>query len=82
MAIVERAAANGLLSIAGAAHECHENAGRDGLPTASEADFEHFAKSYDNMKRWANRNGTNFTELINLAASNPKEWEERKKTLK
>ena len=82
VAIVERAAANGLLSIAGAAHECHENAGRDGLPTASEADFEHFAKSYDNMKRWANRNGTNFTELINLAASNPKEWEERKKTLK
>lgn len=82
VAIVERAAANGRLSIAGAAHECHENAGRDGLPTASEADFKHFERSYDNMKRWANRNGTNFTELINLAASNPKEWEERKKTLK
>lgn len=86
VAIVERATANAQLNLTGVAHECRENAGRDGLPTAREADYLYFdcgddGKSYERMKVWARRNGTTFTELITLAESKPQEWEERKKTL-
>lgn len=81
VAIVERAAANRQLTHTGAAQECVDNAERDGLPKNDIADYRYFTIN-DNRKRWARHNSTTFTELINLAASNPKEWEKRKKTLK